>query len=83
MKRRLKAEQKAKEKAEKEVVNNTTNGEAVTEKKKTSKISEEDVSPNEYFKLRTSAIQQMKQNDEDPYPHKFHVSIALSEFLEK
>ena len=48
------------------------------------KVSEEEISPNEYFKLRSAAVAELKTNPEsDPYPHKFHVSISLEEFLEK
>jgi lysyl-tRNA synthetase class 2 len=36
----------------------------------------------EYFRLRSQAVAQLKQTDEHPYPHKFHVSISLAEFIE-
>lgn len=79
MKRRLKAEQKAKEKAEK------VSQQPVETKPKEKKPSEEDISPNEYFKLRSQAIANLKAlgGDNHPYPHKFHVSISLQEFIEK
>lgn len=45
------------------------------------------VTPNpkfqEFFKLRTQAIAQLKEAGDNPYPHKFHVSISLTEFLSK
>lgn len=28
-------------------------------------------------------IAQMKKDGEEPYPHKFHVTISLEEFIEK
>jgi len=28
-------------------------------------------------------VEQLKRKGESPYPHKFHVSISLSEFIEK
>lgn len=37
----------------------------------------------EYFRLRTQAVEQLKLTDEHPYPHKFHVSTSLEEFIEK
>lgn len=76
----MKAEQKAKEKLEKAAA------QPVEESKpKENKVSEEDVSPNEYFKLRTSAIANLKAlgGDNHPYPHKFHVTTSLEEFIEK
>ncbi|XP_049774503.1 lysine--tRNA ligase isoform X1 [Schistocerca cancellata] len=81
LKRRLKAEQKAKEKAEKEKQKSET--QAPKKKTDTHAAVEEEVSPNEYFRLRTQAVTQLKQSDEHPYPHKFHVSISLEEFVEK
>ncbi|CAG2067068.1 unnamed protein product, partial [Timema podura] len=37
----------------------------------------------EFFRLRTQAVSQLKETDQHPYPHKFHVSISLEEFIEK
>lgn len=52
---------------------------------KPKKVDEEDISPNEYFKLRTQAISNLKAigGDQHPYPHKFHVSISLEEYIKK
>lgn len=36
----------------------------------------------EYFRLRSQAVAQLKQTDEHPYPHKFHVSVSLAEFID-
>ncbi|KAG6461914.1 lysine--tRNA ligase isoform X2 [Manduca sexta] len=80
LKRRLKAEQKLKEKAEKaEKVPPV----AATEKKASKQ--EEEISPNEYYKLRTAAVAALKEGSKDdhPYPHKFNVTTSLEEFIEK
>ncbi|XP_039765271.1 lysine--tRNA ligase isoform X1 [Pararge aegeria] len=79
LKRRLKAEQKLKEKAEK-----VAQQPAESSEKKSSK-AEEEISPNEYYKLRTTAIAALKNGSKDdhPYPHKFTVTISLEEFIEK
>jgi len=37
----------------------------------------------EYLKLRTAHITGLKDGGDNPYPHKFHVSISLTEFVEK
>ncbi|XP_030751098.1 lysine--tRNA ligase isoform X2 [Sitophilus oryzae] len=78
LKRRLKAEQKAKEKTEKAAA-------APPVKTETVKKDLEDISPNEYYKLRTAAVANLKSmgGDQHPYPHKFHVSTSLTEFIEK
>ncbi|XP_043508628.1 lysine--tRNA ligase isoform X1 [Frieseomelitta varia] len=84
IKRRLKADQKLKEKAEKEakaLTQVTTKDQTEAEEKKENK--EEDISPNEYNKLRTQAVKHLKDTNDNPYPHKFHVSISLENFIEK
>lgn len=77
LKRRLKAEQKLKEKAEKIA-------EQPAAPDRTSRAAEEEISPNEYYKLRSAAISALKKGSKDdhPYPHKFSVSISLEEFIE-
>ncbi|XP_017465975.1 PREDICTED: lysine--tRNA ligase isoform X1 [Rhagoletis zephyria] len=86
LKRRLKAEQKAKEKAEKEAQKAATassNNESNANKKKVAAL-EEEISPNEYFKLRSAAVVELKKSPAThPYPHKFHVSISLEDFIKK
>ncbi|KAG5311790.1 SYK ligase, partial [Acromyrmex insinuator] len=81
LKRRLKAEQKAKEKAEKEEAR--TLAVAAQSKSEKKEINEEEISPNEYFKLRSNLVSQLKAINDNPYPHKFHVSVSLEEFIEK
>ncbi|XP_042866368.1 lysine--tRNA ligase-like isoform X1 [Penaeus japonicus] len=78
LKRRLKAEKKAQEKAEKEA-----NKPQAVQAAKPKKENEEEISPNEYLKLRTQQVQQMKNEGKAVYPHKFHVSTSLTLFLEK
>ncbi|KAM0733005.1 Lysine--tRNA ligase [Formica fusca] len=85
LKRRLKAEQKAKEKAEKEEAKALVaaiHENQITSSKK-DKIKEEDISPNEYFKLRSNIVSLLKTADQHPYPHKFDVSISLTDFIDK
>lgn len=79
LKRRLKAEQKSKEKAEK-----AAQQPLVTAEKKVVK-AEEEISPNEYYKLRSAAVLALKNGSKEdhPYPHKFNVTISLEEFIEK
>lgn len=81
LKRRLKAEQKAKEKAEKAAQQAEQPQQAQTQKK----VNEEEISPNEYFKLRTQSVAGLKEigGEQHPYPHKFHVSTSLEEFINK
>ncbi|OAD55628.1 Lysine--tRNA ligase [Eufriesea mexicana] len=80
LKRRLKAEQKLEKNAERGAQALTATAQTKAEEKK--EIKEEDISPN-YVKLRTQAINHLKNANDTPYPHKFHVSISLENFIEK
>lgn len=75
----MKAAQKEKEKSEKDAQKVETEG-AV---KKEQKIDESEISPNEYFKLRSNAVMELKNGPAHPYPHKFHVSSSLEDFIKK
>lgn len=81
LKRRLKSEKKTKEKTEKQ--QNITPKSRVAESVTKAVMEEEEISPNEYNKIRTKALAQLKSEGFNPYPHKFHVSISLEEFIEK
>lgn len=82
LKRRLKEEKKAKEKAEK-MAAAAPQQQQKDGGKKEEKVKEEDIDPNEYFKLRSRAVANMKTTGDNPYPHKFHVQMSLVEFIEK
>ncbi|XP_023232776.1 lysine--tRNA ligase-like isoform X1 [Centruroides sculpturatus] len=83
LKRRLKAEQKAKEKAEKEKLKQAAQQNQDVKKKKEGGQDEGEIDPNEYYRIRLQAVSQLKAAGENPYPHKFHVSISLTDFIEK
>lgn len=89
LKRRLKAEQKAKEKAEKVAQQAATAAENEpsadgAKKPAANKINEEEISPNEFFKIRSAAVAELKKTPAThPYPHKFHVSQSLESFIEQ
>ncbi|KAI2804384.1 hypothetical protein RDWZM_007802 [Blomia tropicalis] len=83
LKRRLKAQQKEKEKAEKEAAKQQQAAESPATNKPKSKVNEEELDANEYFEIRSKSIQQQREAGENPYPHKFHVSISLTDFIAK
>lgn len=85
LKRRLKAEKKAAEKEAKVKDQHVKVQEAASDKITDGPYGadEETLDPNQYFKIRSQAIQQLKGTHEDPYPHKFHVTMSLTEFIEK
>lgn len=81
-KRRQKADKKANEKAEKEAKKAAEAPAKGDTKEKIDKDSEEELTPNEYFKIRSAAVETLKQGPNHPYPHKFHVNVSLTEFIE-
>lgn len=86
LKRRMKADKKAAEKAEK-----AEEAKAAEPAKSASAVANpqnemdmEEITPNEYFKLRSKAVEELKADPAThPYPHKFHVSISLADFIEQ
>ncbi|OZC04915.1 putative lysine--tRNA ligase [Onchocerca flexuosa] len=81
-KRQLKAQQKLKEKAEKELQRATTTA-AAMEKSKQNEKKADPSDPQEYFKLRKDMIEERRSKGINPFPHKFHVSISLTDFIAK
>lgn len=83
LKRRLKQEQKAKEKELKEQA--TKAAQPASAKPVDATEAEENIDPNEYFKLRVSQITHLKNTEGAGavYPHKFHVEMSMTHFIEK
>lgn len=72
----MKAEQKLKEKAEK------PKPVEETKIKPKDALKDEEISPNEYFKLRSATVQQLKESPLTPYPHKYQVDTSLQTFID-
>ena len=86
LKRRMKAEKKAAEKAQKaaEKAKEEPAAKGKAEAQQKDGLNSDEITPNEYFKLRSKAIEDLKSDPgTHPYPHKFHVSISLTDFIEK
>lgn len=82
----MKAEQKAKEKAEKEKEKSIQQNGTAPAKKVVNgdAVNEAEITPNEFFKLRSAAVEKLKKTPEThPYPHKFNVTISLENFIEQ
>lgn len=79
LKRRQKQRQKDAEKAEKAAKEpapaKSAGGDAA---------AEEALTPNQYYEMRSRAIQKLRESRQpDPYPHKFHVSVSLTDFIKR
>lgn len=80
----MKADQKAKEKLEKEKEKAEKSVQQNGIKESVDAINEAEISPNEFFKLRSAAVEELKKHPEThPYPHKFNVTISLEKFIEQ
>ncbi|KAK6460453.1 hypothetical protein DFJ63DRAFT_321147 [Scheffersomyces coipomensis] len=86
LKRRQKARAVDAKKAAKSA-NATTVAAPKVNKKKAD--DEQELTPNQYFEIRSAKINELRETNNadstalNPYPHKFHVSIRLPEFVEK
>ena len=45
--------------------------------------SEDNLTPNQYTEIRKQKLDAKRAQGENPYPHKFHVSIGIGEFIKK
>ncbi|CAI5442465.1 unnamed protein product [Caenorhabditis angaria] len=78
-KRRAKQLQKEQEKLEKEAAKLTIEGEGTKKVVKEADPSD----PQEYFNMRVRMIESRRAAGDNPFPHKFNVTISLTEFIEK
>ena len=53
------------------------------EKKKAIKKDEEELDPTKYFENRKAWLEKRIQGGENPFPHKFQVSISLPDFIKE
>ena len=77
-KMRKKEEEQAKKKAEKEAKAKESGGD-----KKKKKNDEEELDPTKYFENRKTYLLKKMEAGENPFPHKFEVTITLPEFIKK
>mmetsp|Transcript_11152 Transcript_11152/g.20719 ORF Transcript_11152/g.20719 Transcript_11152/m.20719 type:complete len:605 (+) Transcript_11152:83-1897(+) len=82
MKKRLKMEAAAKKKAEKEAAK-AAKAAAAGPKKAKLEGDDDDVDPSKYFENRNRALAKAKENGVNLYPHKFHVTISIPDFVAK
>lgn len=80
-KRLLKEMKKQKEQAEKAAKKAASAPAAA--KKETAEDSEDNLTPNQYNEIRKKKLDEMRQAGQNPYPHKFHVSTGIEEFIAK
>ena len=82
-KKMKKAEEAAAKKAEKDAAKAAAKALAGPTKEKIGGENDEELDPTKYFENRVSAMEKFKENGGDVFPHKFHCSLRISEFIEK
>ncbi|CAF4331813.1 unnamed protein product, partial [Rotaria magnacalcarata] len=75
-KRQLKAQQKAQKAAVTPAPTTKSDQPAAAAAAAATENDDQDIDPNEYYKMRLHHIQQLKKAGETVYPHKYNVSIA-------
>ncbi|CAN8074253.1 unnamed protein product [Agarophyton chilense] len=87
LKRRQKAHRKAIEAAEKAVAKATKAALKPAKKMDPNAMalndSGEHLDPSQYISIRKAAVRALKEAGENPYPHKFQVSMTIPEFINK
>ncbi|KAJ5646765.1 lysyl-tRNA synthetase [Penicillium lividum] len=79
LKRRQKLREKENKKKEKEAA-----APPKAEKKVSAEDEESNLTPNQYFEIRSKRINKLRETkNPDPYPHKFHVTNDLREFVKE
>ncbi|KAJ2377167.1 lysyl-tRNA synthetase, partial [Coemansia sp. RSA 2603] len=78
LKRRIKQREKDAKKATKAAA---APADSAKPKAKAAEDDDEELNPNQYFEIRTKAIEKMREEGPYPYPHKFHVSLSLPDFI--
>ncbi|KLO16944.1 lysine-tRNA ligase [Schizopora paradoxa] len=57
---------------------------AATTSSKDQAAAEEELTPNQYFELRSRQIQKLRETQQpNPYPHKFHVTKSISTYIDE
>lgn len=75
-KKALKAQHNAMKKAEKDAAKKQQQQQQVKKQQ-----DDEELDPTQYYANRVRALAEMQQQGVNPYPHKFHVSVSLPEYI--
>ncbi|KAK8813201.1 hypothetical protein WA158_002793 [Blastocystis sp. Blastoise] len=83
LKRRMKAQKQAEEKAKKAEEKAKKAQEKAKNSTEEEEENEDEIDPTKYFENRVAAIAKAEAAGENWYPHKFQVTISIPEFIEK
>ncbi|KAL5982654.1 hypothetical protein ACLOJK_016729 [Asimina triloba] len=88
LKRELKMKQKEEEKKKKAEYHKCiailqAAAQASSQVQKKQAAEDEDMDPTQYYENRLKARESVKASGANPYPHKFHVSLSIVEYIDK
>jgi lysyl-tRNA synthetase class 2 len=83
LKRQQKLAKKEQEKKDKEAAKAVAAASDENVKKEKKEVVADPSDPQEYFNMRVRMIEARRAAGENPFPHKFHVSISLANFIKK
>jgi lysyl-tRNA synthetase class 2 len=78
-----KANKKAEEKARKDAEKAAEAPQVKAEKVEKAEKKADPSDAREYYKLRVDMVNSLREKNIEPFPHKFHVSISIAEFVKK
>uniref|UniRef100_A0A914YCS7 Uncharacterized protein n=1 Tax=Panagrolaimus superbus TaxID=310955 RepID=A0A914YCS7_9BILA len=83
LKRQQKLAKKEQEKKEKDAAKAVAAASNENAKKEKKEVVADPSDPQEYFNMRVRMIEARRAAGENPFPHKFHVSISLANYIKK
>lgn len=83
LKKQLKAEEAAKKKAAKDAEKAAKAAEQPAKANKVTGEEVEELDPTQYYENRLKAIEDLEASSQTAFPHKFHCSLRISEFIAK
>ncbi|OMH83923.1 Lysine-tRNA ligase, cytoplasmic [Zancudomyces culisetae] len=83
LKRRIKSREKEAKKQEKAAAAPPQAKAANKSKSQSNGEEESELTPSQYYELRTRAVEKMRKDGPNPYPHKYKVTVSLNEFIKR
>ncbi|CAO2838182.1 unnamed protein product [Amaranthus hypochondriacus] len=83
LKKLLKNKQKEEERREKEKKKAEKQAEMPSQRQKSQAVDDQDMDPTQYFENRVKSLAAQKVAGINPYPHKFFVTLSITEYIEK
>jgi len=81
--KRIKKQKQKEEKAAAKAAAKAASTVTASKKKKSAEDEEANLSPHQYFEIRTKKMEKLQNEGYNPYPHKFDAKMSIPNFLHK